>query len=522
MSDFERPKALGTREVLAKNTMLNFAVQMVMIVLAVISIPILIGKLGSDTFGILSMIWVFVGYFALLDFGMGKTVTKYVAEYLAKGERKKAWRIVWVSMSTSIVIGLVLMTVVMLSSGLLAHKLFTGKSIDYQQVEIGILIAAGTFPFVLAQGILRAQLMAIQRFDVANLVQASFGVAQWVGAIILVELGFGLLGILSYTLFLRILSVGVLLFVVHRTSSGFLDEFTMGDVGVLKGLIGYSSWIALMQMVAPVLIYADRFFLSSFVSTAEATYFIVPYEMVSRFLIIPMALTATLFPALTERNTLQGMKQSLGTLYHRSIKYMFLIMLPLALIALAFAHDILKVWVGNKFAANSSFAFQVLGFGFLLNAIAWIPTVTLQAVGRPDTVAKLQVAEMPFYLAYCFLVIPKYGVNGAAIGNAARMGIDMVLLLFLARRQLGGNRVHGRLSSLSRLAVPAALLGAGYLAVELISTALVFQIAGFAFLLAAYLATVYYFTFDKAERDFLGSSVYRIVNLATGKVSNGN
>ncbi|MCL4538407.1 MAG: flippase [Bacteroidetes bacterium] len=518
----ETPKAIGTREVLAKNTLLNFAVQAVMIPLAVVSIPILIRRLGSDTFGILSMIWVFVGYFALLDFGMGKTVTKYVAESLAKGERKKAWRIVWVSMFVSLLIGVVLMTLVGGFAGFLSHKLFTGKSINYPEVRAGLLIAAGTLPFVLGQGILRAQLMAIQRFDVANLVQASFGVAQWVGAIVLVELGFGLIGILFYTLILRMMSVGVLLFVVHRTSEGFLDEFILGDLGILKGLIGYSSWIALMQMVSPVLIYADRFFLSSFVSTTKATFLIVPYEMVSRFQIIPMALTTTLFPAFTERHTLEGMRESMETLYRRSIKYIFLVMLPLTLICLVFAHDILRIWVGAEFASQSSLAFQVFAVGFLMNAVAFIPSVTLQAVGRPDRVAKLQLAELPFYLACCIFAIPAFGVNGAAIGNAARMGVDMALLLFLARRELGKSYSRLDFRSISRMAVPALFLCGGAFIIDLVPGGLVFKIVGILCLLIAYLGVVYYFTFDNSERDFLGSSVSRIMTLAAGRLPNGN
>ncbi len=522
MSEFETPKALGTREVLAKNTMLNFAVQVVMIPLAVVSIPILIGKLGSDTFGILSMIWVFVGYFALLDFGMGKTVTKYVAESLAKGERKKAWRIVWVSMFVSLLIGLVLMSVVGGFAGFLSHKLFTGKSIDYGEVRDGLLIAAGTLPFVLAQGILRAQLMAIQRFDAANLVQASFGVAQWVGAIILVEVGFGLLGILMYTLVLRILSVGVLVFVVHRTSEGFLDEFVLSDFVILKGLVGYSSWMAVVQFVSPILHYADRFFLSSFVSTAKATYFIVPYEMISRFLIVPMALTTTLFPALTERHTLASSNSSLENLYRRSIKYTFLAMVPLSVVGIIFAPVILRLWVGPQFSEQGAFAFQILSIGFMLNAIAFVPSVALQAVGRPDVVAKLQFAELPFYLAYCFIAIPALGVNGAAIGNTVRMGLDMGLLLFFARRQMGKSYSKVDLSSASRTIVPTFLLSVGALGVDLVSGGFAFKITGIVVLLGAYLAVVYFFTFDNSERDFLNSSVYRFLSVATGRASNGN
>lgn len=508
-------KTLGTKEVIAKNTLLNFVVQLLLIPLAVVSIPILIGRLGNEAFGILSIVWVFIGYFALLDFGIGKTVTKYVAEAIARDEKQRAWRIVWVSFFVSILIGIILLVAVGFSSNFLAHKLFTGKTLNYDQVKNGILIAAIALPFILAQGILRAHLMALQRFDFTNLVQVLSGAAQWVGSIIIVKLGFGLNEILSFTVMLRAVNVAILLFVVGSASKGFFKELAFFDSGIVKGLAGYSSWIALSQIVSPVLVYSDRFFLSSYVSTAKATFFIVPFEMLSRFLIIPMALSPTLFPALTERRALNAAGESLNLLYYRSMKYIFLVMLPLAVLAFSFASDILRIWVGDRFVYESSVAFRFLAIGFLLNSIAFVPSTALQAIGRPDTVAMLQVLELPLYLLYCFLVIPTFGINGAAIGNTFRMGIDMALLLLLARRELKVSSSAWNLSSLVRLTVPATLLLGGVFSVKLFMSFNMLEIAAILFVLIIYSATVYFFTFDKRERDFLSRSVNRALNFAS-------
>lgn len=47
---------------------------------AILAIPILIKNIGSESFGILSLIWVFIGYFSLFDLGLGRAVTKLVSE----------------------------------------------------------------------------------------------------------------------------------------------------------------------------------------------------------------------------------------------------------------------------------------------------------------------------------------------------------------------------------------------------------------------------------------------------------
>lgn len=73
---------------LAKNTLLNLIGLGTPVVLAFLSIPILIKGIGTDRFGVLSIAWMVLGYFSLFDFGIGRALTKSVAEYL--GDQRHA------------------------------------------------------------------------------------------------------------------------------------------------------------------------------------------------------------------------------------------------------------------------------------------------------------------------------------------------------------------------------------------------------------------------------------------------
>ena len=71
---------------LAKNTLWNLLGQGVPLLVALLTIPHLIQGLGIDRFGVLSLAWMVIGYFSLFDMGLGRALTKLVAEKLGTGQ----------------------------------------------------------------------------------------------------------------------------------------------------------------------------------------------------------------------------------------------------------------------------------------------------------------------------------------------------------------------------------------------------------------------------------------------------
>ena len=54
-------------KVLARNTLLNIVGQVIPLLVGVASMPYVIRHMGPDRFGLLSLAWIVVGYFAVFD-----------------------------------------------------------------------------------------------------------------------------------------------------------------------------------------------------------------------------------------------------------------------------------------------------------------------------------------------------------------------------------------------------------------------------------------------------------------------
>src|SRR5262249_43478477 len=57
---------------------------------AAASIPILVHRLGPQRFGALTLAWIVAGYFGLFDFGLGRALTKMMAEEFARARSERA------------------------------------------------------------------------------------------------------------------------------------------------------------------------------------------------------------------------------------------------------------------------------------------------------------------------------------------------------------------------------------------------------------------------------------------------
>jgi O-antigen/teichoic acid export membrane protein len=165
------------------------------------------------------------------------------------------------------------------------------------------------------------------------------------------------------------------------------------------------------------------------------TLYVVPYELVARLRIVPASLVNALFPSLSEHNGVES-KQSLNRLYGESLKYLLLILLPSFLVLAFLGTDIITAWVGPDYALLGGRVLQIMAGAALLNSLAYVPYTALVALGRPDLPAKFHLAELPLYLGLSLVLIPRWGIAGAAWAVAIRLAVDAIALFWAARRYL--------------------------------------------------------------------------------------
>jgi len=412
--------------VLARNTVLNLFGLTLPLLVGFLTIPVVIHRLGTERFGILSIIWVVVGYFGFFDLGLGRATTKFVAEALGKADYDKIPGFFWTTISFQGILGIVGAVVLALITPLLVYRVFNIPSFLLGESKLSFYVMALSFPVVMVSGSFRGVLEAGQRFDLVNYVKIPSGVVNYIAPLLGAMAGFGLPGIMVLLTVSRLITF-VIWAVIALKVFPILKRGLAIRRETIKPILSFGGWLTVSSFVSPLLIYLDRFFIGSLLSMAALGFYSAPYEIILRLGILPQSLLITLFPAFS---ALQGSRESEKTkiLFSRSIKYLFLSIGTTIVVLVFFARPFLKLWLGESFAAQSALVFQILAVGFFANALANIPFSFLQGIGRADVTAKFHLAEVVFYIPLVWLMIRQWGINGAAAAWAIRVTIDMILL----------------------------------------------------------------------------------------------
>jgi O-antigen/teichoic acid export membrane protein len=98
---------LTSGRLLARNTIWNLLGQLLPMAVGVVAIPPLVRSLGVDRFGVLSLAWIVIGYFSLFDLGMGRALTKLVADKIGSNDEDSIPPLVWTSLYLMLALGVI-------------------------------------------------------------------------------------------------------------------------------------------------------------------------------------------------------------------------------------------------------------------------------------------------------------------------------------------------------------------------------------------------------------------------------
>ena len=418
---------------LAKNAVVNFFGQSIPLLVALITIPYIIHHLGMERFGVLSLAWVTLVYFGLFNLGLGRATIKFVSEALGKGETGRLPAIVWTSLFTQSIFGIIGGLILVAVTPVLVKGVLKISPNLIEETQITFYLLGALVPILICSRSLRGVLEAGQRFDLVNLVQIPSGSLNYLIPAIGIIIGLKLPGIILLLLIAWIITTWVYLLLCFKVFPSLRERICI-DRTMFRPLFRYGGWIAICNMLFPVLIYIDRLLIAAMVSVTAVAYYSAPYEAVSKLLIFPSALAMTLFPAFSTLWATHN-KKALERLYACSLKYIILVMGPVVLIAVFFAEDILGIWLGKDFAAKTTIVFQILAVGMLMNALAQMQANLIDGVGRPDIRAKIYLSYVPLYIVVLWFLISHLGIVGAALAWTLRAAVEL-LLFFVASRNL--------------------------------------------------------------------------------------
>lgn len=388
-------------------------------------VTILLGRyLGADNLGLYRMTSTFYMVGILIaSVGIPGTMTKFTAEL--KEDQTRFNQLVSSGLILSLILGFLCTGVIYFSSGLLAHV--------FHMPELSFLLKmlSPVFPFALIAGVFLGLLNGLRKMGkhgTARIFQSALMISI---TAFLLSCGLGIRGAVSGIV---LSSVGYCLLLAWFSRNDF--TMTLQRFGTTaKKVLKFGSQILGASAINLINVRADTIFIGYFLTASAVGQYTVAVELGEFFWLIPNAVQTITYPATSEYWSRKNYR-ALQKMIDKSMKYTSLILLPIALGVGVFADHIVSFIFGEGFT-EAVLPLRILIIGTALQgATVRAFGGSLTGAGRPDISLRLVIISASANIVLNYLLIPRFGIAGAAATTTFSLLLSTTLGLLYVRKIL--------------------------------------------------------------------------------------
>ena len=415
---------------LTKNAAGSFGLKIASLGLAFVTSVLLARLFGPEGYGLYSYViaWLFV-LLIPASLGMQSLLVREVAAYQARSE----WRLMhgllhWANQAVLVVsIGIALLAAIVV-------WLVVGEANSQMLAIFGLALIS--LPWLALTTLRQATLQGLHRIVVGQLPES---LIQPVLFIILLGSAYLIIGenlSVTWAMVIRVLSIGVAFFIGAELLRRNLPQAIKKVSPDYKVRIWVRSVLPFMLISCMYVINnrTDALMLGAMQGTEAVGLYVVASRGSEIISFILIAVNQAIGPVIAKLYA-EGNFRKLQSLITKSSRAIFLISLPIAISLIIFGHWFLLLF-GSEFTEGRT-ALTLLSIGQLVNAGMGSVGYLLNMTGHErDTAIGIGASAM-LNIILNALLIPKFGLEGAATATAISTVLWNILLIIFVYKRLG-------------------------------------------------------------------------------------
>jgi O-antigen/teichoic acid export membrane protein len=432
---------------IGRNAGYNLLGFLVPALLGLIAVPAYLALIGTERFGVMALAWLVLGYFGLFDLGLGRATAQRIAVLREATDEERT-----VALGTSLVanlgIGLAGAAMLYPAGWYLFSYVFDLTPAMRIEALAALPLLVFALPVATTMGVLSGALQGRAKFLEFNRISiASTAIFQFLPLGVAWLIGPELPWVMGAAIIARLIGAAMLWRACRRIFRP--AGWQHWDRSQLLPMLSFGGWVTITAAIGPLLVFSDRFIIGSVMGAVAVTIYTVPLDATRRLSGAAQALTNALFPRLAVAGEEDARKLS-----RDAVSAMYAALTPAVGAALFVMEPAMRLWLGNEIGGHAAPLARLFLVATWVNCFAQIPFTRLQALGRPDLVAKVHVIETPFYLAALWIGLDRFGLAGAAWVYLVRVIIDTAILFWLDRRSFERLPLIGVTLALFCIAIP--------------------------------------------------------------------
>ncbi len=388
--------------------------------------PFVVHRLGTDGYGVWSLVVGLLGYLGLLDLGIRQAVNRYVAQsYVVDSHGECS-----ANLSVALTLFVVASSIAVLLSLVLSISLPFLFNIPESLVgDAQIIVALGgiTVALSLVVGVFGGVVTGVQRFDVQALLDIVTTLIRAVGTVAVLTYGHGLIG-----LSLVHMTASVINFLGYRFAAQKLyPQVRPRIVSIFNErtnqLLSFSITASAIFVLSMVIFNSDNIVIAALLSVEAVASYAIAANLISQAASLTTAFSYLLIPrvsALASRQSSEIPAQiiSVG-------KFAMVFILPVVISFLGRGETFLRLWMGPDIAAESGVVLTCLAFLLWVFCGRWIVISALMGLGQHRRLIPAFLIEAIANIALSVYLAQVLGILGVALGTLIPSFVVSVIII---------------------------------------------------------------------------------------------
>jgi O-antigen/teichoic acid export membrane protein len=387
--------------------------------------------LGAEALGIYALGMTIIGFLGIFNaLGLPQSAVRFVAVYCATGKMELLRAFLGRGILLLLISNVLLGGVVLLAGPWIAVRFYHTQALQTYLAWFAFLMVLGALNTFLGQ-VLAGYKDVARRTIISHFVGSP---AMMILTLGLAGMGMGLRGYIVAQAVSALIVLALLAAVVWRLTPRAARPSASALPPLEKEVMSFSAVVIGTGILEFLMAQADKVLIGFYLGAREVGIYAVATTLVTFVPILLQSVNQIFSPSIADLYA-RGQQELLGRLFQTLTKWILALTIPLATVLMLFASPLMRIF-GQDFAAG--WPILVIGtVGQLVNCGVGSVGYLLLMSGNQRRLIRVEAVMAALMVLLNLLLIPRWGITGAAIAAAVTNVIGNIWYLNEVRRRLG-------------------------------------------------------------------------------------
>jgi O-antigen/teichoic acid export membrane protein len=305
--------------------------------------------LGQSEYGLYSLIGSLVGYFSILDMGLGTAIVRYTARNRGLGDKLAESKLNGMFIILYSIIGLLTVIIGIVLYINIENMFRTSlASSELEKAKIMMVLLIFNFAISFPLGVFGSIVQAYEKFIFIRMISIIRTVINPLFILPLLLLGYGSVSMVVVNTVLNISFLLINLVYCFKVLKVKI-RFSKIDIGILKEIAGYSFFIFLNIIVDKIYWSTGQFILGIVSGTAKVAVYSIAMQFTNMYMLFSTSISGVLLPKISIMVANNATNEELSELLIKIGRVQYIIMSYIIIGFILFGQGFINLWAGPNY-----------------------------------------------------------------------------------------------------------------------------------------------------------------------------